>query len=871
MDVTSAYNQIPIRVADIPKTAFVTKYGLFEFTVMPFGLCNAPATFQRVIELALTGLQWKTCLIYLDDCLVFSKTFEEHIIRLSDVLDRIRNACLKLKPGKCHLVQDQVTYLGHILSSDGITPNKENVEKIIQWQRPTKVKQVQSFLGMANYYRRFISDYSSHVRPLIDLTKKGKTFEWTTFCENAFQHVKGVLSSPKVMAHPQGEGRFILDCDACEVSIGAVLSQLQNGIERVIAYGSKSLSKAERNYCVTDRELLAVRYFTEYYRCYLLGREFTVRTDHQALKWLFSMKQPKDRVARWIETLSEFDVTIEYRAGDKHGNADAMSRCPNPWTCQCKDFSQLRCGPCRKCLKKNEAMHGILFNSEGEVVHTIEDEEDPVQKDQPTKSNNQDKKSARSNVNNNQDDQNATQVRISKGDLRNAWPLKTSIDDIKQKQQEDSAIKPVLEWKKSGIRPDGPEVQAASPATRFYLLNWDSLVIKEGLLYRTFHRKDGTVYSQLLIPRSMRDEVLHQMHDCVLSGHLGNKKTREKTLQMFYWFGLREDVHNYVQQCDNCVSTKGPSMKPKAPLGAMPSGSTLDRLSTDIVGPLPESHQGNRYILVVSDHFSKWLEVFAVPNQTASTCAEKILNEVIARFGCPYDLHSDQGRNYVGHIFVELCRLLNIRKTRSSPYNPHCNGQTERFNKTLVRMIKAYLKGQEKDWDKFLGCLAGAYRATVHESTGYTPNMLMLGREVRLPAQIMYSAPSNAENFPSYSNYIEKLKERMERAHELAREHLQRAAKKQKENYDAKCLIYSYTAGDLIWYASPTVDGRLAPKLRKTYMGPVLILKKYNDLNYLIQVDSQKTQKVVHHNKLLPYKGNQKPRWIVTASKNLPK
>jgi hypothetical protein len=748
MDITSAYNQIPIKEADIPKTAFVTKYGLFEFTVMPFGLCNAPATFQRVIELALAGLQWKTCLIYLDDCLVFSKTFDDHLIRLGEVLDRIRTAQLKLKPEKCHLLQSEVVYLGHILSAEGITPNRENVEKILHWRTPTNVKQVQSFLGMANYYRRFIPGYAARVRPLIDLTQKGKAFEWTPTCQEAFTDVKDILSSPQVMTHPHGDGRFILDCDACDVSIGAVLSQIQECVEKVIAYGSKTLSKAERNYCVTDKELLAVRYFTEYYRCYLLGHEFAVRTDHQALKWMFSLKHPKHRIARWIEALSEFDFTIEYRSGNKHGNADSMSRCPNPWTCECKDFSNLRCGPCKKCLKKNDEMSGVLFKSSKARSELPEKEEQ--------------------------------EARVSKGDLRSAWPLKTPIEDVKTKQQEDGTIQPVVKWKESGTRPEGAEVQSASPATRHYLLNWDSLVVQDGVLYRSFHRKDGTVHLQLIIPKSIRDDVLHQMHDAILSGHLGNKKTREKILQRFYWYGLRDDVYNHIHQCDTCVSVKGPGVKPKAPLGAMPSGATLDRLSTDIVGPFPESNEGNRYILVVSDHFTKWVEVFEVPNQTATTCAEKILNEVIARFGCPYDLHSDQGRNYVSNIFVELCKLLDICKTRSSAYNIRCNGQTKRFNKTLVRMIKAYLKGQEKDWDKVLGCLAGAYRATVHESTGYSPNMLMLGREVRLPAQIMYSAPDNDHGFPSYSAYVEKLKERMERAHEVARHHLQKAASKQK-------------------------------------------------------------------------------------------
>ena len=159
MDITSAYNQIPVRERDIPKTAFVSKYGLFEFTTMPFGLSNAPATFQRVMELALAGLQWKTCLVYLDDVLVFSRDFDTHISRLSEVLDRIRKARLKLKPKKCHFLKEEVLFLGHVVSGNGIYPNPEKIERILQWPRPTKVKEVQSFLGMAYYYRRFVHQY----------------------------------------------------------------------------------------------------------------------------------------------------------------------------------------------------------------------------------------------------------------------------------------------------------------------------------------------------------------------------------------------------------------------------------------------------------------------------------------------------------------------------------------------------------------------------------------------------------------------------------------------------------------------------------------------------------------------------------------
>ena len=285
------------------------------------------------------------------------------------------------------------------------------------------------------------------------------------------------------------------------------------------------------------------------------------------------------------------------------------------------------------------------------------------------------------------------------------------------------------------------------------------------------------------------------MHNVVLSGHLGYKKTRDKVLQRFYWYKVRDDIYAHIQACDECAVVKGPR---KRPLGSMPSGAPWDRISTDITGPFPTSNSGNKYILVVTDYFSKWVKIFAIPDQTAVTCAENILNEVISRYGCPYDLYSDQGSNYVSKIFHELCQMLEIRKTRTSPYNSKRNGQVEIFNKTLVRMIKAYLTGEGKDWDKHLGCLAGAYRATIHETTGFTPNMLLMGREVRMPAQLTFECPVNT-NYTCYGDYVEGLRLRMEKAHEVAREHLGKAAKHQKDAYDGKCVLHVYNPGDLVW------------------------------------------------------------------------
>ena len=311
------------------------------------------------------------------------------------------------------------------------------------------------------------------------------------------------------------------------------------------------------------------------------------------------------------------------------------------------------------------------------------------------------------------------------------WALPYSQQDLRRKQLEDPDISPVMKWKEQDQRPGSEIVKPFSAATRHYWLNWESLVISDGLLFRCIKNKiNGDNVNQLVLPMSIRTEVLKQMHDSLLGGHLGQKKTSAKVKQRFYWFEQHEDVNNWVAACDVCSAMKPPTRHPRAPMGVMTVGAIMDRLSTDILGPFPTTERGNTYILVVSDHFSKWVEIFPVADQTATTTARVILNEVIARFGCPYSILSDQGRNFESQLFADLCSLLEIRKTRTTLRNPQCNGQTERFNRTLLRMIKAYLKDSDEDWDQNLGCLAAAYRSTPHESTGMTPNALMLGREV---------------------------------------------------------------------------------------------------------------------------------------------
>ena len=294
---------------------------------MPFGLCNAPATFQRLMNLVLAGLQWSSCLVYLDDIIIVGSTFEEHMERSKAVLERLSKAELKLQLSKCRFFQQEFQYLGHVVSKHGISTDPSKIEKVIQWPIPCSKKEVQQFLGFAGYYRRLIRDFSTTARPLHKLAERLCSFNWAEECEQSFNQLRQTLTSAPVLAFPEFSKSFALDTDASSTEIGAVLSQVHdNGGERIIVYASQLLSRSERSYCVTRRELLAVVHFLHYFRRYVLGQGFVLRTDHGSLTWLINFREPEGQLARWLERLQEYDFGVVHRRGKKYTNADVLSQ-----------------------------------------------------------------------------------------------------------------------------------------------------------------------------------------------------------------------------------------------------------------------------------------------------------------------------------------------------------------------------------------------------------------------------------------------------------------------------------------------------------------------------------------------------------------
>jgi len=343
LDLSKGYYQIPMSDEDSRKTAFSTPCGHYEFTRMPFGLCGAPATFQRALTSVLHEEVNKICCIYLDDIIVFGKTKDEHDCRLRKVLQKLDNAGLKLSKQKCTFGCDTVRFLGHEISKDGVKTDPEKIEKIKNWPTPITFAQLHSFIGFANYYRRFIKDYYSVVRPLLLLLEENRgnhskrKIQWNQLAIDSFKGVKQALCSQITLSLPASNCTYILDTDASEFGIGGVLSQIVNGQEKVLFFASNSLTSTERNYCTTRRELLAVVQYLRKFRHYLMGRKFILRTDHRSLTWLMSWKDPSSsQYFSWIEEIMQFDFEIQHRPGKLHSNADALSRLAECGQCKIK-------------------------------------------------------------------------------------------------------------------------------------------------------------------------------------------------------------------------------------------------------------------------------------------------------------------------------------------------------------------------------------------------------------------------------------------------------------------------------------------------------------------------------------------------------
>ena len=765
LDLASGYWQVEVEPDDREKTAFTTSHGLYQFRVMPFGLCNAPGTFQRLMERVLAGLHWTSCLVYLDDIIVFSRNISDHLQKLREVLTRLQEAGLKIKPIKCFLMQRSVHYLGHVVSAEGVKTDPTKVSCVREWPVPTDAKELQQFLGLSSYYRRFVKNFAHKAKPLYRLTEKGRTWSWTPECGEAFVTLKQALVSAPILAFPNFDHDFILDTDASTYGLGAVLSQQFADGEKVIAYASRTLTKAERQYCTTRREMLALVWGTRQFRSYLYGRAFQARTDHNSLRWLHNFREPEGQVARWLEILSEYNFEVLHRPGVQHKNADALSR-----------------SPCKQCGHTHVS----------EVATNV--------------------------------------AAVTQSSLLPQW----SSEEICAMQQQNPDLQQAAQWLRLHSIP--LRVPQGSAYLRTLWHQRAYLTLRDGVLYRRWEDVPGGGAQprlQLVLPPTMVPEVLQGLHSSPTGGHLGIMKTLEKARTRFYWPRQRCDIEDWCSRCVMCSSRKTPVPKPCAPLQLQPAEHPMQRVAMDILGPLPETAHGNKYILVIGDYFTKWKEAHGMPNMEAITVARIFVNEFICRFGVPERLHTDQGKNFESTLIKEICRMLGIVKTRTTPYHPQSDGMIERFNRTILHMLSTAVLDDEHDWDLHLPTLMLAYRTSHHDTTGATPFSLVYGREAKLPEDILFNLPS-AEVATNHG-YVDALKERMQHAYQRVRDHSAVEQQKQKANYDRFSRADTFETGSLVLLHCPAVPRGKSRKFYRPWQGPFKVVKKIGSVVYRIQ------------------------------------
>ena len=826
LDLASGYWQIEIAPEDREKTAFITKYGLFEHVRMSMGLCNAPSTFQRAMNLVLRGMTWKTVLAFLDDVLVLGRSFEDHLQNLREVLERFRNHNLKLKPKKCSMFQKETKFLGRIVSGDSVSVDPQSIECVKEWPQPKCTRDVERFLGFANYNREHIPDLAKLAEPLYALTGKAP-FHWKEEHTIAFETVKSALLSPIVLSLPTADDAFVLDVDASDTAVAAQLSQIRDGVEFPISYGSKSLTPAQRKYCATRKELLALIVFTRQYRHYLLGRPFVARTDHSSLVWLTHFKDIQGQLARWLEELQQYNIHIVHRKGKDHVNADSLSRIPDdiPY-CVCyraaTDVSQLPCGGCAYCKRAQ--------NRWGDFEQDVDD---------------------------------VTSLcipAIRSVQVDSNWADILSDCFKSEKQDSDADLKLLKQWL---ITPPSKEqLSAVSQYLKTLWMHRSQLTIDKDIVWYLWIDEEGNKSKKFVTPRNMVELVLKLAHDNSLSGHFGIEKTCERIRRNFYWPNLKQDVEIHVKSCYACNRSKHLRRKYCAPLQEHTTGAPMEQIHIDIMGPLPMSKRGNTCCLVIVCQFTKWVEIVSLPDQQAETIARAMVDNLFSRLGCPRVIFSDQGVNFNSQLFHELCERLGIVKKRTTAYRASSNGQVERINRTLGQSIRTAIlestQQNQDDWDDKIPIIAGAIRSTVNRGTGFTPNKLMLGREVYQPLELVCGV--EREEKPVYE-YIQQLERDMSDAHITARKALKSGQCRQKRDYDVNIHTTKYKVGDAVLLVNSATKIGQCKKLQPLWLGPFLIVEVIS--NILYKISGQKRSFVVHHDRLKLCRDRALPFWLV--------
>ena len=680
LDLKAGYWQVKMHDDSVKYTAFSTCEGHYEFLRLPFGLKNAPAEFCRLMYELLGDLTYVQ--IYLDDITVHSKTTSDHLKHLAEVFKRLRQASLCCNPEKCEFLAPKISLLGHVVSGEYVGMDPKKVECIMQRVPPTNVLELQRWIGLVGYYRRFIKNYAAMTYPMNKLLRKNTKFDWGDECKTSFESMKIALCSEPILRQPVMTEPFLLYCDASGYAISAILSQKCDGFECVIDYGSRTLKGAEIHYIPTEKECLAVVFGVQRNRNFLYGQRFTIITDCSALKWLMGVKDPHGRLARWAIYIQGFEFDIVHRAGVQHANADTLSR------------------PVTEKLNKVSVMLS-----------------DTVTND------------------------------IYVGDHLKSYVV-------------------------SGVHLPGSssrQVRRVLRAAPHYCHNGGDIR----------YRKNVSVDTWRLVARPDQREKL--IEDAHALGHFQALSVYNRLCDDYYWNRMLEQVKSVVASCVVCQrNDKGPSES--HPARALPVNGIFDRVGIDLVFGLPETEDGYKGLVVITEYLSKFPVVRPIKSKSATEIVAHLW-DYVCLFGPPKEILSDQGREFINTLVEKLTNVIGSEHRVTSAYHPRTNGQTERFNQTFVAALRKHAEDDQMHWVDWIPYVLYAYRGRVHSSTELTPFELMFGRKINT-FSVIADQPS-ANDIAELVQRSREIKEMITGSHSRTVEKLQGKQEIQKAVQDS--------------------------------------------------------------------------------------
>lgn len=893
LDALAGFTQMTFIKEDREKTAFRTHRGLYQFVRMPFGYRNGPSVFQRVMQNVLAPYLWIFALVYIDDIVIFSRTFDEHLQHVDSVLQAIRKAKITLSPAKCHFGYQSLLLLGQKVSRLGMSTHYEKVKAILDLDTPRNMKDLQTFLGMMVYFSGYVPFYAWMAHPLFDLLKKETKWRWEAEHDEAFELCKQTLTNAPVRAYAIPGLPYRVYSDACDYGLAAILQQVQPirvgdlkgtkvyerlqkafnqgepvptlavalrkdnsdvpkpgswgatlddtivHIERVISYWSRVLQSAERNYSPTEREALALKEGLIKFQPFLEGEDILAITDHAALTWSKTFQNVNRRLLSWGLVFSAYPkLHIVHRAGRIHSNVDPISRL------------------------RRRVPHQDGPNAEVTPIPPQDDFLDPLKNMYDELGDRFEEKllSAASSYINSQDNE-ALALHTEESCIKVPLPtgmeadvlysssayfmtlIGISPDEVEQWRQgymEDPHFTKVMEAFRT-------EDNFADPAYSQYIYSDNGLIFFE----------DSQGNSRLCVPNSLRVQVMSDAHDILTEGaHAGYARTYNRIAATYYWPRMSRDIKEFANSCDICQKSKPRRHAPVGLLQPIPiPAQPFEVITMDFIPELPESN-GADNILVIVDKLTKYALFIPTVTTLSETAAAKLFfHHIVAHFGLPRQVISDRDPKWRGDFWKELCRLMGMKRALTTSYHPQADGQTEIMNQTLEIALRAYIGPSRDDWTDHIDGLMLAYNTTPHSATGFAPAYLLRGFHPRTSSTLMHSASAIPRPSVDAGGDIASLERAELSLHQKADDMLEefvadrsRAQEalvlgqvSQKKAYNKGRLTVEFEVGDKVLLNPHSLNllreekGR-GQKLLMKYDGPFEIMDKVSSVAYRLRM-----------------------------------